>query len=168
MSEQYLNKTGLSRLWARIKAYADTKLSVSGGTMTGDFVLQKHMPRLTLAAAEKQGVGRSRTVLYKNANASADSGTVLSDYAWGDGSSGNTRLNLTLSRNQTLVKNMMRLVLYYQNGGSKTYLLYGEHNPPAVADVDGLEGALEEKAAAEDLNALAVRVAALESERNGG
>lgn len=133
---------------------ADAYLPLAGGTLTGDTAIQKNVPRINLVTGEKAGVGRARAALVKNANASADSGTHLVDYVWGDGSTANQRVVVRIQSSVSQARDLIRLVNYAAGGSGTTYRLYGDHNPPTIANITGLEARL---AAIED------RLTALES-----
>lgn len=137
--------TGLSSaLLAKADAnHTHDYLPLSGGTLTGELTTQRNAPRFLLVSSEKEGVGRSRTVLMKNASASADSGTLLTDYVWGDGTLNNQRTALQIKSSEGQLRNRIKLIDYAEGGNYITYLLYGEHNKPGITDVSGLQDALD-------------------------
>ena len=121
------------------------KYDKTGGVLTGNVTVQPTgAPMLTLSAPEKSGTGRSRTILQKNASGSADYGTQLVDYVWGDGSTANQRTTLRLQCAAALAERLM-LIDYAAGGSYVLYHLFGEHNLPAVANITGLQAALDGK-----------------------
>ena len=136
MADQFLNKTGLTRLWSKVKTYIDTKLPLTGGKLTGNLEIQPTgTPNLTLTAPEKENVGRSKTVLMKNASTTSDYGTQLIDYVWGDGTASSQRTMLRLLSTASTVKDRIALLDYVDGGSYTSYRLYGEHNKPSPADL---------------------------------
>ena len=73
-----------------------------------------------------------KTSMYKNANATADNGTTISDYA-----SDGTRDSLILARGLALT-NKLRLVVNHGGDETATYAIYGEHHKPTAAEVGAL------------------------------
>ena len=73
-----------------------------------------------------------KTSVYKNANATADNGTTISDYA-----SDGTRDSLIMARGQALT-NKLRLVVDHGGDETATYAIYGEHHKPTAAEVGAL------------------------------
>ena len=121
------------------------KYDKTGGVLTGNVTVQPTgSPMLTLSAPEKSGTGRSKTVLQKNAGASADYGTQLIDYTWGDGTTANQRTILRVL-SATVLADRLMLIDYAAGGDYVMYHLYGEHNKPGVAGVTGLQAALDGK-----------------------
>lgn len=122
------------------------KYDKTGGVLTGNVTVRPNgTPQLALQAPEKDGVGRSRTTLYKNATDAADNGTTLVDYVWGDATSANQRTALILRSAAADLKDRLMLVDYAAGGSYVQYHLYGEHNPPGVGSVTGLQAALNGK-----------------------
>lgn len=118
-------------------------LPLTGGTLTGNLVVRPAgTPQVALIAPEKEGVGRSRTTLYKNASATADYGTTLVDYVWGNGSNTNKRTAVRVLSNTVSLKDRLVMIDYADGGSYVVYHLYGEHNQPTIADVTGLEARL--------------------------
>lgn len=136
---------------------ADGYLPLTGGTLTGSLTLDPtgaSGPILTLVNAEKSGVGPSRMSLRKNASASADSGTFLTDLTWGNGSAAQKQIQMVLRAASPNLSGLLYLSFRDGAGGVTTYYIYGTHNPPAVANVTGLEARL---------SAIEARLTALES-----
>lgn len=157
MADKFLNQSGLSRFWEKIKDLLDGKVSKSGDTITGalNFRTGSSVPIMWFEAPEKSGVGRARMRLFKNASATVDYGTHIMDYVWGDGSNNDKRVCLAIRAFATLPANQIALLSYPAGGGSATtYYFFGTHNPPAVADVTGLQAALDKKADEEDIDQL--------------
>ena len=97
-------------------------MSSSGGTMAGNLQIQKgNTPALELRATNN-GEGKAR--MTKNASASADYGTQISDY-----SSDGKRSVLTI-RNVNALANKLVLTVEKDDGSLATYYLYGDHNKP--------------------------------------
>lgn len=133
-------------------------LPLTGGTLTGSLTLDPtgtSAPILTLVNVEKSGVGASRTTLRKNASATADYGTVLTDLTWGDGSTTQKQIQMVLRAASPTDKGLLYLSLRDGNGNTTTHYLYGTHNQPTIADVTGLEARL---------TAIENRLAALENQ----
>ena len=136
-------------------------LPISGGTLTGNLTVdpESGTPSFTLVSDEKEDVGAARSRLYKNASGTADYGTLLVDYAWGDASVNNDRAALILCRNISNLANAL-LLRWYTGNAYNAYRIYGEHNKPTPAalgaaaashthltsEVTGLDTALARKA----------------------
>ena len=119
--------------------YADSKLPTTGGTVTGNVTVQTDsLPMVVLASAEKEGVGRARTVLQKNATAESDMGTILFDYVWGPGNTNQKYLRMYLKAAASTTKELLYLYYKPETGSAATYYLYGDHNPVTAKDVVGL------------------------------
>lgn len=140
----------LDRAYAHDETIADEKyLPRTGGTMTGNLTLDPvstTQPVLSLVNPEaSDGSGPSRVTLRKNAGDTADYGTILTDFTWGNGSTTQKQAQLRLWAKGSEAQ---RLLLIYRDGdGAETIdTIFGSHNPPRVADVSGLQDALNEKA----------------------
>lgn len=107
-------------LFDSIKADLADKISVLGGSMNGNLVIQNTAPGLELFDPEYDG----RTRLYKDVSSNADYGTMLTDIdATGDIDSLNLRRSAAL---------LDKLSLYVENanGTSSRYAIYGAHTKP--------------------------------------
>lgn len=120
-------------------------LPLTGGTLNGSLTLDptgNAAPVLTLVNAEKEGVGASRVQLRKNASASGDYGSLLTDFAWGDETTATKFARLTLWAASGSLPAMLQLTYNNGSGSSQSYRIYGQHNKPTIADVTGLEARL--------------------------
>lgn len=118
------------------------KFDKAGGTVSGNVSIQRSdsgMSSMHLISAEKENVGRARTVLQKNASATTDSGTILFDYSWGYSSTTHPHARLYLNSSAATLKELLYLYRKPESGSAVTYYLYGTHNPPGIADVTGLQ-----------------------------
>lgn len=127
-----------------------TKFPVAGGTLTGKVTIKTEdtvMPSLTLYSPEKPNEGRAFASILKNANNDTDSGLMIFDYVRGGNapSTAAQHLRLILKASATAEKDLMTLHFRPETGTAKIYHLYGEHNPPAIANVTGLQDALDGK-----------------------
>ena len=133
----------LDRAYAHDETIADDKyLLRTGGTLTGNLTLDPTTttaPLLSLVNVEGSGgEGPSRTTLRKNATSVADYGTVLTDFAWGNGSTMQKQAQLRLWATNNPI---YRLQLNYitEDGALTTDTIFGTHNPPTVQEVSGLQ-----------------------------
>ena len=119
-------------------------LPLTGGTLKANLTIRRDAgtTSLILDSPEKTDVGRARTQLQKNASASSDNGTNLVDYVWGDGSTATQRVNLRLQASAAQLRDRLRLVDYPDGASGTTYRIYGDHNPPTIANITGLEARL--------------------------
>lgn len=104
-------------------------LPISGGTLTGNLIINKASP-CAILKVDDTGL---ETRLYKNASTTADYGTMLADYI-DDG----TRDAIILSRKNELA-NKLSIYVANDDGTSNTqYFIYGEHNKPTPSDIGAL------------------------------
>ena len=100
-------------------------LSLTGGTITGNFAIKKLSPSITLKINDTN----SETRIYKNASDTADYGTMIADY-----NSSGKRDAFTIQRNASL-SNKLSLSVNNDSGGNDTYYIYGTHNKPSPSDI---------------------------------
>ena len=116
-----------------IKTWVESKfLKTTGGTLSGDLTIFTSAASVTLKAPDNAEGEHALARVYKNANADADYGLQLRDYARGALEANNSTI-IMISDARSL-KEKVQLV-HQTNGANKYYKLYGEHNKPTLEEL---------------------------------
>lgn len=131
------NHTGLqyiSGVTSDVQTQIDGKLDKSGGTMTGNLIVNaKSGSAIGLQAPNNSDGKQSYARIYKNTSATADYGLQIRDYAHGGDELGNSSTIILCDKMSSLA-DKIRFVRHV-DGSPTYYQLYGEHNKPTLSDL---------------------------------
>lgn len=108
----------------------------TGDTMTGNLTINNDSGTTSAIGLQAPNDSKDKSAysrIIKNANATADYGLQLRDYAHGGNETGNSSMLTICSKNSNL-KDKIKFVNEV-DGVSTTYRLYGEHNKPTLSDL---------------------------------